>query len=195
MKRFPILFLVLMLVLVALGASHARSISGTGMSQGDEVAFLELLQTRLNLDRTARTVSYPNLHAHAAASETVDIGTTFYYVLDGIYYAKTASDTIASVTASAQATGTTCLYLLSLDSSGSVTTTKGTAVTYGSTPAWPTLPADHAPFGGISVAILGSASQSWTMGTDAWNLLGASTTVAIYNLFMVPAADIDMTDF
>lgn len=192
MKKFTFMFLVAVLCIATF--VEARSITPTGMNQGDLVAYLTLMQTRVNQAGEGATLTYPNVHKHADGSTTVDIGTTFTYSIGDYLYSKTASDTIASVSASAQATGTSALYLLSLDSTGSVTTTAGTAVTYGSTPAWPSLPASSAPFGGIRVDILSDATAGFTLGTTAFNY-DASATVTVYNLGMVPDSDLDITNF
>jgi hypothetical protein len=190
-KILPILIVLVLVAGLVSAASQGRNVTGTGWSQGDVVAFLTLLQDRVN----SGFATYGNTHYHAAGSYTVDIGTTFYYVLNGVYYTKTASDTIADATAAAQATGTSCFYLFSVDADGDVTTTKGTNVSYlaSTTAVYPDLPANNAAFAGLKVTILPSASESWTLGTDKFNLLGASQTVTFYNLSNVPALDI--TDF
>ena len=193
MKRIFVL-LALVLILSLPTSVMARRIVPTGVSQGDLVEFLTQLQTKINHSNNA-ALTYGNFHKHGTSSHTTDIGTTFGFTIAGISYSKTASDTIASVSASAQAAGTNRVYLVSVDATGSVTTTAGTAVATGITPEYPALPASNAPFGSIRIDILSSASEAFDLGTDAFDLLGASMTATFYNLSTVPIANIDITDF
>lgn len=179
--------LTLGLVLAVTVCGWAGDITDKGYSQKDIYTFLSNVVTQFNaLKLQACTLTHPNVHKNAAGAATVDIGTTFTYALDGLLYSKTASDTIASVTGAVQATGTTCYYLLSVDSTGSVTTTKGTAVTFGSTPTVPTLPASNAPFGLIKIAITTTATGSFTLGTTAFNTI-TGVTETFYNVGRMPS--------
>ena len=188
MKRFLI---VLALVILLTPCVKADELTAQGMSQDLLFKFLSNTVSVVNGNRDnadTMTLSHADFHANATngTSAQFDIGSTFSYCIDDVVYSKVASDTIASVSAAVQATGTTCLYLVSLDSSGSVTTTKGTAVTYGSTPVYPAIPASNCPFAGIQVAIATTATSTFTLGTTT---VGSVTgqTVTAYNLRSVPS--------
>lgn len=182
------LFIVLLLVaVIASTAAYARSITGSGKSQGDLVAYLEILQARL----LTGNCTYANIHSQAAASASLDIGTTFTYTINGTAYQKVASDSVAGFAATAQATGTACMYLFSVDTTGAVTTTKGTAVSYLLTPALPAATANKAPFGAMKVVIDPTAAGGYTAGTTLWNY-SASQTFTFSHIYQMP---LDITNF
>lgn len=173
MKR---MFLVLLAVLICFPAFAVKPITKEGIHQGDLVEALRLIA---NLNGT-RVLSDPDLHEHAAGGPTFDFGNSFSYMIGGALYSKAAADEIADVSAAAQATGTACFYLLSLNSSGTLAATKGTAVTIGSTPAMPAVPASSVAVGALRVDINADAAAGFTLGTTNFNWATASSTVTLY---------------
>jgi len=174
MKR---MFLVLLALMLCMPVFADKPITKHGIHQGDLVEALRIIA---NLCGT-KVLSDPDLHQHAAGSATFDFGNSFSYMIGGTLYAKAAADEIADVSAAAQATGTACFYLLSLNSSGTLAATKGTAVTIGSTPAMPAVPASSVAVGALRVDILADATAGFTLGTTAFNY-DASATVTLYRL-------------
>lgn len=61
------------------------------------------------------------------------------YMIDGVFYSKSATDNIAPTVCAAQAAATRCRYLISIDKDGNVQVTKGTEVTSLTTGAITTL--------------------------------------------------------
>lgn len=182
-----VLFTLLLVITLAISAS-AWKIEPNGFGQE---ALYNLFSRIVERDN-ARTLSYANFHNSAAGSATWDVGTTFSYVINGLMYSKTASDTVAGISAAAQATGTACMYTFTVDTSGNVAATKGTAVAYDKTPLMPTLAASLAPFAAIKVVILPDATAGYTLGTSAFNY-DASTTITIYHL--ANDKTLSLTDF
>lgn len=170
MKR---MFLVLALLLATLPVFADKPITKQGVHQGDLVEALRIIA---NINGT-KVLSDPDLHYHAAGSATFDFGNTFSYMIGGSLYSKAAADEIADVTATAQATGTACYYMLSLNAAGTLAATKGTAVTIGSTPALPAVPASSIAVGALRVDILADATAGFTLGTSAFNYDASATLV------------------
>lgn len=116
------------------------------------------------------------------------VGTGFDYVIDGFSYNSAAQANVALTACAVQAVSTTCLYLLSIDADGTITTTKGTEVATADLTAgtavlkWPELPADEAPIGAIKIAT--NASTTFTAGTTLTTAAGITDTY--YNLFSMP---------
>lgn len=186
MKRSFLALALILVLVVAISPAQAREITPNGCRQGDLVEFITQLQNRTN----TTTLSHANVHKHADASPTLDIGTTFSYSISGYTYSKAASDTCGELTASAQSTGTAVLYLFSVNSAGTATCTKGTAVSYLTTPDFPEPPSGYCPFGALKVTIAPTASTAFTLGTTAFNWSVATCTA--YSLKQIP---LDITDF
>lgn len=172
MKKF---FLALILTAAVVGASFAYNIEPNGVNQADLYKLLQNL-VAANSNRTYGTAGFA---ATSTTTATFDIGTTFAYTIDGAFYSKAASATIADVSAAVQAKGTTCYYLFSVDSAGDVTTTKGVAVAVGGTPKLPEVPASQAPFASLKVAVTAAATSTFTLGTTATaGITGQTLTIA-----------------
>ena len=129
-----VLFTLLLVITLAISA-YAWKIEPNGFGQE---ALYNLFSRIVERDN-ARTLSYASFHNSAAGSATWDVGTTFSYVINGLMYSKTASDTVAGISAAAQATGTACMYTFTVDTSGNIAATKGTEVTYTKTPVLPAI--------------------------------------------------------
>lgn len=67
--------------------------------------------------------------AEGTNDHTIKSTATVTYMIDGLFCSKTATDNIAPTVCASQAAGKRCRYLISLNSSGTVTVTKGTQVT------------------------------------------------------------------
>lgn len=116
---------------------------------------------------------YPLL-AEGTNSGTLKTTNAVTYRIAGINYTKAATDNIAITAAAVQATDTYCLYLVSINANGDVTTTKGTAVAT-DTAVLPACPADNAVLGYFKIAL--SSAATFTAGTTD---LGAANVVDTY---------------
>lgn len=121
----------------------------------------------------------------------VAIATTIKYAIDGIIYSKTGAATDIPLTAAAiQPVLTKCLYLICIDSAGTVTSIKGTAVLTADLTAgtkvleWPQPTAGTCPIGAVKMTLASTAT--FTPGTTA--LDAANCTAAYYDLDTVPVA-------
>jgi len=106
------------------------------------------------------------------------------YAINGLAYHKADTDNIAMTAHGVQAVSTKCLYLVQIDSAGTVSTKKGTevsttALTNGTAVLhWPTPDADKCPVGAIKVETDGS-----TTFTAATTDLGAAGITDTYYNF------------
>ena len=123
-----------------------------------------------------------------ALASTVGTGSDFS--IDGIMYNKADSATDVPLTAAAvQPVLTKCLYLICIDSAGTISSVKGTAVltadlTAGTTVLkWPELPADKCAIGAVKMTLASTAT--FTAGTTA--LDATNCTATYYDLFNVPS--------
>lgn len=123
-----------------------------------------------------------------ALASTVGTGTDF--CINGILYNKADSATNVPLTAAAiQPVLTKCLYLVCINSSGTISTVKGDAVLTADLTAgtkvlrWPALPVDLATIGAVKITLASTAT--FTAGTTA--LDAANVTATYYDLFAVPA--------
>jgi hypothetical protein len=111
------------------------------------------------------------------------------YAINGILYHKADTADIPITAAAVQADLTTCLYLVCLDSSGTLSTVKGTEVltanlTNGTAVLrWPTPVADTCPIGAVKVA---NSGGTFTAGTTEFS--AGTVTDTYYDLFTVPVA-------
>jgi hypothetical protein len=106
--------------------------------------------------------------AEGTNANTLKTARAISYMIDGQLYYKGATDNIAMTACAAQADGTTCLYLVTINASGTVKVTKGTDDV---TTALPACPEDECPIGAFKIVTDGA---TFTSGTD--DLGGASFT-------------------
>jgi hypothetical protein len=111
------------------------------------------------------------------------------FSIDGIMYHKAEAATVLPLTAAAvQAIDTTCLYLMCVNASGTVTSVKGTAVLTSELEAdvvalaWPEPTAGTCPFG--AVKIVTDHTHTFTAGTTALDAAGITETY--YDLMSIP---------
>lgn len=101
------------------------------------------------------------------------------YVINGIAYHLADDATVAMSAMSVQAASTSCLYLVQLDSSGNLTTKKGTEQLTASlgdnlSLQWPAPDDDKCPIGGFKVAL--NSSTTFTGGTTDLDAAGVTDT-------------------
>lgn len=111
--------------------------------------------------------------AEGTNSATIKTTDACSYTIAGVTYEKAATDNIAITAAAEQAISTYCLYLVSINSSGTVTVTKGTA-TATDTAVLPALPASSAPLGYFKIATDGVTT--YTAGTTDNGAAGITDT-------------------
>lgn len=110
------------------------------------------------------------------------------FCIGGVLYHLADGDNIAMTACAVQPVLTTCLYTVSVGSTGTVTTTKGTAVLTadlgdGNTSiSWPTPSVAGAVIGGIKI-VLASAATFTSGSTD---LSAANVTATYYDFFLLP---------
>jgi hypothetical protein len=122
--------------------------------------------------------------AEGTNAATIKTTAAVDFMINQLTYTKAATDNIAVTACAVQADLTTCMYLISIDSAGTVTTTKGTEQKTGSDLPllWPAVPANSAVLGAIKVVSSGAA---FTAGTTD---LGAGTvTDTYYNYMALPS--------
>lgn len=112
------------------------------------------------------------------------------FAIDGLMYHKADAATVAITAATEQAELTTCLYLVCLNKSGTLSTVKGTEVITAELVAesavleWPTPAADTCPIGAFR--ILAADGYTFTAGTTSLAATGITDTY--YNLFTIPSS-------
>lgn len=99
------------------------------------------------------------------------------FMINGIMYHKADTDNIVMTALTAQAADTTCLYLVQLDSDGTLSVKKGTeqlSADIGDNLAvqWPAPDADNCPIGGYKVS---TTSVTFTNGTTDLDASGVET--------------------
>lgn len=143
------------------------------------------------LDSPAGANMALNSGALAEGTNAATIKTTadVVYMVDGQFYTLSTADNIAVTACETQAESTTCIYLLTVDAAGTVTTTKGREVltadlAKGSDSLqFPTPPADEAVIGFITVIC--AAGYTFTAGTT--DLGATGITDAYYDCGMLPS--------
>ncbi|GAA0586719.1 hypothetical protein ACFQH5_20220 [Halomonas salifodinae] len=111
------------------------------------------------------------------------------YCIDGVLYHKADTDNIAMTALAEQADNTTCLYLVQINASGTVSLVKGDEVATEDLAndeviaQWPEPSADNCPLGGFRIVTSGSTFTSGTTDLGAANI-----TDTFYDFFAVPPA-------
>ena len=112
------------------------------------------------------------------------------YAINGIAYHKADAATVAVTAADVQAVSTTCLYLVCLNATGTLSTIKGDEVanadvTAGSaTIKWPVATSGLCPIGAFKITT--DADTTFTAGTTNFSASGITDTY--YDLLSVPTA-------
>lgn len=102
-----------------------------------------------------------------------------HFAIHGIGYYKANADNIAVTAHAQQAVSTSCLYLVQVNSSGTISTKKGTEQLTANLGAnlslqWPEPDADKCPLGGYKIAL--DASTTFTNGTTDIGAAGVTST-------------------
>lgn len=111
------------------------------------------------------------------------------FLIDGRLYEKAITDNIAITACAQQATLTTCLYLVTIDTAGTVTTTKGREILTADLTAgndvleWPACPSGECPIGAFR--IVAASGYTYTAGTTDNGATGITDTY--YEVCAVPA--------
>jgi len=159
----------------------AGDITSTGQSWADVYKLLKNLVTNVQ----NQSHSYGNISYNSTTPSGIDINNAIDYSIAGIMYQKAATDYTAPTAATVQAVSTECLYLFSLNSSGTLTVTKGTATATTGGAILPDLPASSAPIGYVKINT--SAAGTFTMGTTTFG--GVGVTATFYNLGTMPSGN------
>lgn len=117
-------------------------------------------------------LGYPLL-AEGTNAGTLKTTNATTFRIAGVNYTKAATDNITMTAATQQAVSTYCLYLVSINASGTVAITKGTEVAT-DTAVLPALPASSAPLGYIKIVTDGSTT--FTSGTTDLGAAGITET-------------------
>jgi len=174
MRKFA---LALVFLAVLATVAYSGDITANGMFQGDLFTFLSNVVTMSNETKADSNVLRTNsiapqcfTSAKMAASTTTSISLVgnMNYMISGVMYYKAAAVVLASATQ--QTEDTQCRYLISLNTSGTATTTKGVEVVditsaAADTTVTPATPADHCPIGYIHVI----ASEAFTLAVTSLN--------------------------
>ena len=111
--------------------------------------------------------------AEGTNANTIKTAAAVDFSINGVMYTKAITDNIA-VSAGVQLDGTDCMYLITADSAGAITATKGVEAAAGSAVYLPAPPDNEAVIGAIKVATL---AADFTLGTTD---LGAATVTDTY---------------
>lgn len=114
---------------------------------------------------------------------TIKVVTAFDYVCDGITYTKAITDNIAMTVCDEQAVSKACMYLVSINKTGTVQMTKGTEVATTIVPELPSCPSGFAPV--ASIKIVTDGVTTFTSGTTDLSAAGITKTIA--QLYLTPA--------
>lgn len=135
----------------------------------------------INAKREAYLKELPGL-AEGTNAHTLKIASDCTYVIGATDYIKEAIDNVAMTICSEQPVSTYCYYLISADTTGAITVTKGTdsATAPGAALAMPALPANSAPLG--TILIQTDASHTFTSGTTDLSAAGITATIKDWNI-------------
>lgn len=162
--------------------AYGETMVKNGIAQGAQFIWMENVNTLVNeLKANYNLVRGNTLNVTLAAcglaegtnAATIKTTNTVAFVVGGKFYSYSATDNVAVTAATQQAVSTYCLYLVSINAAGTVTTTKGTAVAT-DTAVLPALPASSAPLGYFKVATDGT--HTFTAGTTDLSAAGITAT-------------------
>ena len=107
-------------------------------------------------------------------ANTMKTANAIDFCIDGILYTKAATDNIAMTAAVVQAVSTHCMYLVSIDKAGLVTTTKGVEAAVADDIFLPSTPALNCVVGAFKIVT--DASTTFTSGTTDLGATGITDT-------------------
>ncbi len=148
----------------------------------------------MNLNELVRggTVCLGSAGLKIGNSDTKDVdiaapnGAGIDFAINGIAYHKADAADIPITAHAVQAALYSCIYLVQLNVSGTLSTVKGTAALTGSGEPlyWPTPTTDNCPIGAVRVDC--ASGYPFTGGTTDFDATGITDT--FYSFFAVPAA-------
>jgi hypothetical protein len=143
-------------------------------------------------ERTALEFIYNTFLTHCLTSAGLAIGSTgnkekvangaCSYAINGIIYTLSANANGTALAGGAQATGTYCKYLVSVNASGTVTITAGVSASTAAEAELPALPSANCPLG--YVQIYNNSGSNFIPGTTALDASGITATYV--NLMVMP---------
>lgn len=123
-----------------------------------QASALNTALTAINVANLNQCFSTPGL-AEGTNANTIQIGTAFTYSIGGTRYTKGVTDNVALTAAAQQATDTSCIYLICIDSAGTVSSVKGTEVAAASAATCPApVSSSVCPIGWLHVATASAAT-------------------------------------
>ena len=114
------------------------------------------------------------LLAEGTAAATVKTTNAIDFCINGIAYSKAATDSIAIQAGAVQNVSTHCMYLVSIDKAGLVTTTKGVEAAVTADIFLPSTPALNCVIGAYKIVT--DASTTYTAGTTDNGAAGITDT-------------------
>lgn len=126
--------------------------------------------------------------AEGTSANTLKTAAAVDYTIDGVFYTKAITDNIAMTALAEQADLTGCLYLVQIDTAGTVSLKKGVerlTVDLDENRAsleWPRPDENRCPIGGFRVDTSGG---TFTSGTT--DLSDAAVTDTYFDLFSIPS--------
>lgn len=107
-------------------------------------------------------------------ANTMEIVNAIDFCIHGVLYSKAATDNIAMTAAVVQNVSTHCMYLVSIDKAGAVTTTKGAEAPVADDIFLPSTPADECVIGAFKIVT--DATTTFTSGTTDLGATGITDT-------------------
>jgi hypothetical protein len=133
----------------------AKSITtGVTLSSADVRSALTELQT----NAVDLVLSSAALAIGSSSKAKVKIVNTFYYMIDGVMYSKTTAEIAFTATTHDVANGKYAVFVLSVDSAGTVTITKSADAASLATVVFPTVPASEVVIGFVIINPTGTGA-------------------------------------
>ena len=111
--------------------------------------------------------------AEGTNAQTIQIAAAVHFAINGVIYDKAITDNITMTACAEQAISTYCMYLVTLNASGTLKITKGTELAT-DTAVLPSRPANEAVIGAFKIATNGSTT--FTSGTTDLGAAGITDT-------------------
>lgn len=107
--------------------------------------------TKLQINAVDLVLSSAALAIGTSSKAKVKIVNTFYYMIDGILYSKTSAEIAFTATTHDVANGKYAVFVLSIDSAGTVTMTKSADAASLDAVVFPTIPDDEVVIGFVII--------------------------------------------
>jgi hypothetical protein len=176
---------------------HARIDSYGGMG-----AWLNKFITDITAVRTGLVATNTRANKHgdkaltgcglaiATTTTAIKVATLFKFVIAGVMYEKAITDNITVTACAAQPASKTAAYLITINASGTVKTTKGADGANAAAARLPAVPAGEAPIGIMQITTAASGTGvPFTAGTTGMDASGVSDLY--YSLAGVSGGDLE----